>query len=152
MAGAAVQIAFWVTIVFVVMDRSGVQPPAMRRSWTIEDVPVPARVTVTPGATITGIVLSVLLIDVVLWPWHYVVSAGARSVPVLAAGLPAVTAVVVGVLVASIVLDVVLHLVGRWMILAAVVNTLLDAVLAGIVIWLVATDQSFDPSSARRTS
>ena len=144
-AGAAVQIAFWVTIVFVVMDRSGVQPPPMRRSWTIEDLPAPARVTVTLADTIAGVVLSVLLIAVVLWPWQYEVSAGARSVPVLAAGLPAVTAVLVGVLVASIVLDVGLYLVGRWTILAAVLNTLLDAMFAGIVIWLVATDRLFDP-------
>ena len=145
-ASAAVQIAFWVTIAFVVVDRSGAQPPSMRRAWTIEDLPAPARVTVSLGDTITGIVLSVLLIGVVLWPWQYEVTAGAGSVPVLASGLPAVTAVLVGILVAGIVLDVVLYLVGRWTILAAVVNTLLDATFAGIVIWLVATDQLFDPA------
>ena len=145
-ASAAVQIAFWVTIAFVVVDRSGAQPPSMRRAWTIEDLPAPARVTVSLGDTITGIVLSVLLIGVVLWPWQYEVTAGAGSVPVLASGLPAVTAVLVGILVAGIVLDVVLYLVGRWTILAAVVNILLDATFAGIVIWLVATDQLFDPA------
>jgi hypothetical protein len=145
-AGAAVQIAFWVTVAFVVVDRSGARPPSMRHRWTIEDLPAPARVTVTLGDTISGIVLSVLLIAVVLWPWQYEASAGAGSVPVLASGLPVVTAVLVGILVAGIVLDVVLYLVGRWTILAAVVNTLLDAAFAGIVIWLVATDQLFDPA------
>ena len=144
-ASAAVQIAFWVTIAFVVVERSGAQPSSTRHAWTIEDLPAPARVTVSLGDTITGIVLSVLLIGVVLWPWQYEVTAGAGSVPVLS-GLPAVTAVLVGTLVAGIVLDVVLYLVGRWTILAAVVNTLLDVTFAGIVIWLVATDQLFDPA------
>ena len=145
-AGAAVQIAFWVTVAFVVLDRSGARPPSLKRHWTVEDLPAPARAAVTLGDTITGVVGSVLLIGLVLWPWQYEVTAGAGSVPVLASGLPAVTAVLVGILVAGIALDVVLYLVGRWTIVAAVVNTLLDAAFAGIVIWLVATERLFDPA------
>ncbi|MCU0301836.1 MAG: hypothetical protein MUF35_09580 [Candidatus Nanopelagicales bacterium] len=146
-AAAAVQIAFWVTIAFLVVDRTGAQPPSAKQRWTVEDLPKQARVAVSLGDTIAGVVLSVLLIAVVLWPWQYAVSAGAATVPVLATDLrPGITAVLVALLAAGIVLDVVLYLRGRWTFVLATVNTVLDVAFAGIVIGLVASERLFDPA------
>jgi hypothetical protein len=102
---------------------------------------------VSLGDTIGGIVMALLLIAVVLWPWQYVPSAGADGVPVLSSDLrPGVTALLVTVLVASIALDVVVYLVGRWTMLLAAATTVLDLVFAGVVITLVASSSLFDPA------
>lgn len=101
--GAGVQIAFWVTVAFVVVERSGTPAPSRGRTWTVAELPVPERARVGLGETVTGIVFSVLLIGVVLWPWTYVPSAGSTSVPVLSGDLrPEVTAFLVALLVAGI--------------------------------------------------
>ncbi len=145
--GAAVQIAFWVTVAFVVVERCGTPAPSQGRSWTVAELPVPERARVGLGETVTGIVFSVLLIGVVLWPWTYVPSAGSASVPVLSEDLrPEVTAFLVALLVAGIILDLVCYLRGHWTLLLAALNTLLDVAFAGIVISLVASERLFDPA------
>lgn len=144
---AAVHIAFWVTVAFVVVERTGTPAPSQGRRWTVADLPAPERARVGVGETATGIVFSVLLIGVVLWPWTYVPSAGAEPVPVLSGDLrPGVTAFLVAVLAAGIVLDLVCYLRGRWTMLLAALNTLLDVAFAGIVIGLVASERLFDPA------
>ncbi len=146
--GTGVQIFFWVTVAFVLVDRAGGRPPSRRRPWTVADLPTKAPGTVSLADTIIAVVLNVLLIAVVLWPWQYVVSAGGVGVPVLATDLrPAITGVLVALLAAGIVLDVVLYLQGRSLALAAV-NTVLDVAFAGLVIWLVASERLFDPAFA----
>jgi hypothetical protein len=144
---SAVMVAFWVTLVFAVLDRTGAQLHPRDEHWSVSDLPAPARGRVSPGETISGVVMSVLLIGVLLWPWQYVQTAGAPSVPVLATDLrPGVVTVLVAVLVAGIALDVVLLLVGRWTLLLAAVNTVLDLVFAGVVVAVVAADRLFDPA------
>lgn len=144
---ATVQVAFWVTLVFVVLERAGVVLPARARPLTASDSPATAaKARVGLGETIAGIAFGVLLIGVVLWPWQYVATAGAQGVPVFSSQVsPTTTAVLVAVLVAGIALDVVLYVVGRWTLLLAAVNTLLDVVFAGIVIALVASDRLVNP-------
>lgn len=148
-AGAAVQCAFWVTLVFAVLDRTGAALHSRAGAWTVADLPAPAarKARVGLGETITSVIFGVLLIGVVLWPWQYVPSAGAQGVPVLSDDLrPTVTALLVAVLVAGIALDVVLYLLGRWTLPLAAVNTVLDVAFAGVVIGLVASDRLFDPA------
>lgn len=145
--GAAVQVAFWVTVVFAVLDRRGVVLSGGEAVWSPADLPAAPRTTVGLGETIVGIVVQVLLIGLVLWPWQYWPSADADPVPVLNLDLrPQVTAVLVVVLVAGIVLAAVTYRVGRWTAGLAAVNTVLDVVFAGLVIWLVATGRLFDPA------
>lgn len=145
--GAAVQVAFWVTVVFAVLDRRGVVLGGAEDVWSPADLPAAAQTGVRLGETITGIVIQVLLIGVVLWPWEYWPSADADPVPVLNQDLwPAVTALLVAVLVAGIVLAGVTYWVRHWTVGLAAVNTVLDVVFAGVVIWLVATGRLVDPA------
>jgi uncharacterized membrane protein len=144
---AAVMIGFWVTLVFAVLDRSSAPLPFDREGWTVADLPAPARQRVTLGETVTGVVFSVLLIAVVMWPWQYVPTVGAAPVPVLAEDLrPGVTTLLVAVLVAGIALDIVLYLRGHWTITLAALTTVLDVVFAGVVIAVVAAGRLFDPA------
>jgi hypothetical protein len=143
--GAAVQVAFWVTVVFAVLDRRGVVLGGGAGVWSPADLPAAPRTGVGLGETIAAIAVQVLLIGLVLWPWQYWSSADADPVPVLNVDLrPEVTAVLVVVLVAGIVLAAVTYRIGRWTMGLAAVNTVLDVVFAGVVIWLVATGRLLD--------
>jgi hypothetical protein len=140
-------VAFWVTVVFAVLDRRGVVLGAGDGVWSPADLPAAPRTGVGLGETIAGMAIQVLLIGLVLWPWQYWPSADAAPVPVLDQDLrPEVTAVLVAVLVAGIVLAGVTYWVGHWTAGLAAVNTVLDVVFAGVVIWLVATGRLFDPA------
>jgi hypothetical protein len=146
-ANTGVMATFWVSVVFAVLDRAGGSLHPEHETWSVADLPAPVRHRVSLGDTIGGIVMAVLLIAVVLWPWQYVPSVGAEPVPVLSADLrPEVTALLVAVLVAGIALDVVVYLVGRWTVLLAALTTLLDVVFAGVVITVVASSSLFDPA------
>lgn len=139
---AAVQVAFWVTVAFVIVERSGAPVPSHR--WTVADLPAPERVRVGLGETVAGIVVAVILIGVVVWPWGYAPTFGAATVPVLSPDLrPTVTAALVAVLVAGIAVDIVCYLRGRWTMLLAAANALLGLAFAGIVIGLVASERLF---------
>lgn len=146
--GAAVQVAFWVTVVFAVLDRKGVVLGGSADGvWSPAELPAAPRTRVGLGETIAGVVMQVVLIGLVVWPWQYWPSADGEPVPVLNDDVrPQVTVVLVAVLVAGIVLAVVTYRVGRWTPLLATVNTVLDAVFAGVVIWLVATGRLVDPA------
>lgn len=143
--GAAVQVAFWVTVVFAVLDRRGVVLGGGEAVWSPADLPAVPRTRVGLGETIVGIAFQVLLIGVVLWPWQYWPNPDADPVPVLDLW-PGITAVLVAVLVAGIALAAVTYWVGRWTVTLAAVNAVLDVVLAGVVIWLVASGRLFDPA------
>lgn len=145
--GAAIQVAFWVTVVFVVLDRSGAVMPERERAWSPDDLPAPPAARVSLGETAFGIAVQVLLIGVVLWPWQYWPSVDGEPVPVLNQNLrPVTTAVLVAVLLAGIALAAVTYRVGRWTVPLAAVNTVIDALFGGVVVWLVATGRLLDPA------
>jgi hypothetical protein len=145
--GAAVQVAFWVTVVFAVLDRRGVVLGSGEDGWSPADLPAAPRTRVGLGETIGSIAVQVLLIGLVLWPWQYWPSAGADPVPVLNLDLrPETTTMLVAVMLAGIALAVVTYSVGHWTTGQAALNTVLDMVFAGVVIWLVATSRLFDPA------
>lgn len=145
--GAAVQVAFWVTVVFAVLDRRGVVLGGGEGGWSPKDLPATPRTRIGLGKTMVGIAIQVLLIGLVSWPWQYWPSADADPVPWLNLDLrPEVTAVLVAVLVAGIALAAVTYRVGHWTVGLAVANTVLGVAFAGVVIWLVATGRLFDPA------
>jgi hypothetical protein len=145
--GAAVQVAFWVTVVFAVLDRRGVVLDGAQSAWSPADLPAAPRTDVGLGETIAGIAVQVLLIGLVLWPWQYWPSADGDPVPVIDLDLrPQITTLLVAVLVAGIALAAVTYRVGHWTVGLAATNTVLDVAFAGLVIWLVATGGLFDPA------
>ncbi len=142
---AGMQLAFWVTVVFAILERSGWAP--QRTAETPVTRVGTSRVSL--GETAVAIVFQVLLIVLVLAPWRYRTTLGAETVPVLAQDLsPTVTLTLVAVLVAGIAVAVAVFATGRWTVPLAAVNTMLDAALAVLVVWLVSSDRLFDPAFA----
>ena len=131
-----VQIAFWVTVVFVILEWQ--HTPVPHTEWTPDALPEPAERKISVGDTVAGVTLLVVLMWAMIWQRdHWLVTVGGAQVPVLNADLwiPWFL-VLMGVLGASIVLEIVKYRVGHWTITLAAVNTVLNAAFAGIVVFL----------------
>jgi hypothetical protein len=146
----SVQLVFWVTVVFAITERLNRTPPAARR-WTADDLPADPQTRITAGETAAGVVALALLIAVLLWQRdHWLITAAdGQQVPALNPDLSTSwLPVLIAILVASAVLEVVNYRAGRWTIAAAVVNTVLNAAFALIVVLLADADLLLNPEVA----
>lgn len=142
-----VQLAFWVTLSFALIERSGAAPkPA---DWTPADLPRVVDRRIGLGDTVPAITGLTLLIWALLWErTHWLVTASdGNEVPVLDPDLwqfwlPALLMV----LVASVLLEIAKYRAGRWDVRLAVVNTVLNAAFAGIVLWMTVTNGLLNPA------
>lgn len=140
-----VQLAFWVTLVFAVLERS--HTPVPDRAWSPDDLPEINERRIGLGETVFGVALLSLLIWAILWQRdHWLVTVGAAEVPVFNAKVwtPWLVVLLV-VLLASIVLEIVKYRVGHWTVGLAIVNTVLNVAFAGIVVWLWSAERLLTP-------
>jgi hypothetical protein len=143
-----VQMAFWVTLVFALLERS--HTPVPSRSWTPEDLPEPSDHRIGLGETVFGIAALTVLIWAILWQRdNWLVTVNGADIPVLNADVwtPWLVAALV-VLLASIVLEIVKYRVGHWTVQLAIVNSVLNATFAGIVVWLWNSELLLTPGVA----
>ena len=144
----AVQVAFWVTLVFAIIERSGSKPrvPSM---WDLGDLPkVPDR-RISLGGTVGSIAGLGVLIWFLLWQPTYQESfdPGGPTIPILDPALSQYwIPFLVAVLLASIGLEIVKYLKGHWTLLLAAANTVLSLAFAIPAIWLLRTEQFFNPA------
>lgn len=131
-----VQIAFWVTVVFVILEWQ--HTPVPHSEWTPDDLPEHVDRRIGVGDTVTGVTLLVVLMWAMIWQRdHWLVTVGGAEVPVLNADLWIPWFVILmAVLAASMVLEIVKYRVGHWTIPLAAVNTVLNVTFAGIVVFL----------------
>lgn len=143
-----VQIAFWVTVVFALLERT--HTPVPFAQWTPSDLPEVAERRIGLGDTVFGIAMLILAIWAILWQRdHWLVTVDGTAVPVLNPDVWAPWLVVLlGVLAASILLAVVTYRVGHWTVPLAVVNTVLNGAFAGIVLSLWAQGTLLTPGVA----
>ena len=147
--GVAFQTVFWVTLVFVLIERFEAPSPTAARPWKLDDLPqlpdsgrmglLDAASTVVANLFVAGALLwmqlqppivlddvAFPLFDPALWsfwlPWF------------------------LGVTVAEIVFAVVLYLRGRWTYGFAAVNALLGAAFAIPAVYLLQNDLLFNPA------
>ena len=143
----AVQLTFWVTVVFAVMERKGTLVAA--RTWSPEDLPAAADHRISLTETALGVAGLTLLIWAMLWQrthWLVTASNGAQ-VPVLNPDLWDLwLPLLVGILVVSIVLAIANYRVGHWTVPTAVLNTVLNVAFAGIVLWLWEAGELVNPA------
>jgi hypothetical protein len=143
-----VQIAFWVTVVFAVLERT--HTPMPTAAWTPDALPeVPDR-RVGLGETVAGVAGLVLLMWAMIWQRdHWLVTVGGAEVPVLNEDvwIPWVVTLLVIVL-ASIVLAIVVYRSGHWTVPLAIVNTVLNVAFAGLVVWLWSAGTLLTPGVA----
>lgn len=143
-----VQMAFWVTLVFALLERS--HTPVPSRSWTPDDLPEVTDRRIGLGETVFGISALTVLMWAILWQRdHWLVTVGGIEVPVLNPDVwtPWLVVLLV-VLLASILLEIVKYRVGQWSVSLAVINTILNAAFAGIVVWLWTADLLLTPGVA----
>lgn len=143
-----VQIAFWVTAVFAFLERS--HTPVPRTQWSPERLPEVVDRRIGLGETVTGIALLTILMWAIIWQRdHWLVTVDGVEVSALNAAVWAPWFVtLLGVLLASIILEIVKYRAGRWTIGLATVNTVLNAIVAGIVLWLANSGTLLTPGVA----
>jgi hypothetical protein len=143
-----VQVAFWVTLAFALLERSGTRARRATATWDLDDLPPAASHRIGLGSTIGSITGLVVLIWFLLWQPGYQESfaLGGPSIPILAPALsPVWIPFLVCVLLASIALQIVTYFRGRWSVMLAAVNTVLGLAFAIPVIWLIRSEQLLNP-------
>jgi hypothetical protein len=105
-----VQLAFWVTVVFALVDRSGAAPRTTTSEWDLDDLPEPRDRRIGLGETVASVTGLSLLIWFLLWQPGYQESfdPGGPSIPILDPGLSSFwIPALVAVLLASIAFEIV---------------------------------------------
>ena len=158
---AGVMVAFWVTFVFVILERVGVGssglPARAGKAWGPDALPpVCEKRQITLAGTIFSLAGMSLLIFFVFWlrshsvvqlfTGHQWVDAEGGSTPFLEEGLwgfwmPAFVVVVV----ASMVVEVWKYLSGRWTLPLVLANILMNVLFAGVVIMIESTQRVIAP-------
>lgn len=141
---AAVHVAFWTTLVFVILERSGADAD---ERWSVDDLPEPketgtGRADLIASLVILGLVLAALAWDRLIG----LVRVEGDWVPVLHPGLwPLWTLLLVLIVLAEIVQAIVLHARGRWSTGLAVANTALAVLFVSWALTLFGNDLLLNP-------
>ncbi|MGI5522056.1 permease prefix domain 1-containing protein [Micromonospora sp. CA-259024] len=150
----AVQIAFWLTLTFALIERS--QPTVDLPDWTVDQLPdAPVRRGIPLADTIASVVMLVLTIGYLPFQ-HYqswVHATDGENIPILdpdlwSFWLPAL----IVVLVASVIFEVVKYRIGRWTWTLFGIKALLNVAFAVPLVWLALSDRLFNPVLAERLS
>ncbi|MGX6509484.1 permease prefix domain 1-containing protein [Rhodococcus sp. SJ-2] len=148
-AVVALQILFWTTLVFAVLERNGHRRGHLTGEWTVERLPeTDTNRGVSLGDTVWTIAFLVVGLAVVFLQRNFSAYryADGSSIPILdpdlwSFWLPALIAV----LVLSAVFEVVKYAVGHWTVTLAVVNTVLNLLFTIPLVWLASVDRLFQP-------
>ncbi|WP_433287148.1 permease prefix domain 1-containing protein [Micromonospora sp. CA-244673] len=147
----AVQIAFWVTLVFAVLERTNtsLHLPA----WTVDQLPevqTNRQITLVDVAAAIGwLVLVIAYLPI--QHFHSFVPSGDGNLPILDPALWSFwLPFLIAVLVATIGLEVAKYRAGRWTWPLVAVNAVLDLAFAVPVIWLMSTDRLLNPEFVDR--
>lgn len=143
-----VQVAFWVTLVFAIIDRRGAESRSATSTWDLDDLPEPPSRRISLGSTIGSIAGLAVLAWFLLWQPGYqeTFDPGGPSIPILDPALSEFwIPFLVAVVLASIALEIVKYLKGHWTVPLAAVNTVLSLAFAIPAVWLASTGQLLNP-------
>ncbi|MDF9878602.1 permease prefix domain 1-containing protein [Cellulosimicrobium cellulans] len=150
-ASVALQIAFWTTLVFVLLERYGAprSQDELTGPWTVDRLPTeraPREVTLVDTVVSVGLLVLVAAVLLLQKVATYRGPDG-TAVPVLQPDLwPVWTGVLVALVAAEIVLTILVYARGRWTVGLAVANTVVGALFAGTVVWLASADRLVNPA------
>ncbi|MFC5790959.1 hypothetical protein EDM22_13985 [Agromyces tardus] len=142
----AVNLAFWVTVVFAIIERTPARSTALT-TWTPARLPeLPKSRQVSRVDLILSIVFLVVAIGALVWQQFTVDRPGGEFTPILDPALWAFwLPYLIAVLVAEIVFTALLYRNRHWNWWFAAVNIVLNAAFAIPVVWLASTGQLFNP-------
>lgn len=143
-----IQIAFWLTLTFVLIDR--VQPAVDLPGWTVDQLPdVPTHRDISLVDTIASVVMLVVTIGYLpLQHFHsWVRATDGDNIPLLdpdlwSFWLPAL----IGVLLLDVVFEVVKYRIGRWSWSLFGIKALLNLAFTVPVVWLALSDRLLNPA------
>lgn len=139
-----IQVAFWITLVFAVVDRRTTNSSSVTSEWDFDDLPEITENRIGLGDTLASITALSLLVLFLLWQPTYQESfdPGGPSIPILNPALSTLwIPILIVILLASITLELIKYRAGRWTIPLAAVNSLLSLSFAFSAIFIIASDQ-----------
>lgn len=140
-----VHLAFWVTLIFVILERTGSRPPREEDGWTLEGLPQPRETGATFGDMLGTLIFLALGAGAILWDLNLGFVPG-EDVSFLDPGLwPAWVTGLFVVMALEGALAVVVHVTGRWTFPLAVVNAVLGLAFAVPALWLLFQDRLLNP-------
>ncbi|WP_370614422.1 hypothetical protein [Mumia sp. Pv 4-285] len=145
--GAAIQVAFWVTVVFAVLDWTGALEGEDVESWTVDKLPSPSKPGQSYADTIASVVFLAVTAGLLIWqqtgsPFH----ADGDSIPVLDPALWSWWIPVVLVLLAlEIGFTVWVHLKG-WTWAAAAINAVIALAFAAVTLPALSDGDFLNPA------
>jgi hypothetical protein len=144
----ALQIAFWVTLIFGVLER--VDASLNLPKWSVDRLPKgPANQQITlteTAATVGALVLLIAYLPIQQFQ-SFVSTEGGGNLPILNPLLWSFWLPLLLVLLVAIVgLEIVNYRVGHWTLPLIAVNAILDLAVAGTMIWLLRTDRLLNPA------
>ncbi|WP_141014645.1 HAAS signaling domain-containing protein [Nocardioides sambongensis] len=150
---ALVQICFWLTLTFVLIERSGPGHDALRDSldveWTPDQLPpLPTH----PGRlrdTVTSLAFLAFMAALLIWQQFRspIDGADGESVPILDPELWSLwLPLLLALMVAEAVLEIAKYRTGRWTVPLAAANTALSLAFAGILIHLSRAEELLNPA------
>ncbi len=142
-----VQVCFWTTLVYAVLERTGPAPSSAE--WSPADLPpAPTGRRVTLGETVTSVTTAVLVVAAMLWQRSTpFVDVDGTAVPILEPDhwrtwWPFLIVVVL----ADAGVALWAHHRRRWSTGPAIASIILDVAFAAPVLWLLSTDSFFEPA------
>lgn len=141
---AAVHVAFWTTLVFVILERTGADTG---ERWSVDDLPEPKETGTGRADLIASLVVLGLALAALAWDRLIgLVRIEGDWVPVLHPGLWSLwTAVLVAIVLGEAVHAVVLHARGRWSTGLAVMNTVLAVAFVSWALTLFGNGRLLNP-------
>lgn len=143
-----IQVAFWVTLVFAVIERRTTDRSSVTSVWDLDDLPEITVNRISIGDTLASITGLSLLVLFLLWQPGYQESfdLGGPSIPILNPELSTLwIPLLIVILLGSITLELVKYRTGKWTVPLAAVNSLLSLSFAITVIFLIVSDQLLNP-------
>lgn len=139
-----VHVCFWVTLVFVVLERTGADTG---EKWDVDQLPTPTENGAARSDMIASLVFVGILIAAVLWDaTRGFFPTGGDPIPVLNPGLwPWGMIVLLGIMVADALLAVAVYVRRRWTVGLAVVNTALSIAFAVWAVTLLVQGELLNP-------
>ena len=144
-----VGITFWVTLVFAILERTGVPTEeAGITAWTLKDLPEPADTGAGIGELVASITLASLLAFALIWDHvHGLALIDGEWMQVLNPALwPAWTIGLLALLLLDVVIAVLVYANRGWSYGLATANAVLAAAFAIPAVWLLASDRLINPA------
>lgn len=141
-----VHLAFWVTLVFVILERTGARPPREEDAWTLDGLPQPRETGATFGDMLGTLIFLALGAGAIVWDLNLGFVPG-ENLSFLDPGLwPGWVTALFVVMALEGALAVIVHVTGRWTFPLAAVNAVLGLAVAVPALWLLFQDRLLNPA------